>query len=492
MKSAPPARPILRRWSSSAIALLMLSAAGCSLAPEYRQPDLSVPVHLGMLDTAGGGVADSGAHDTSIDALSAEERQFLREFSPHYDLSALVDRALGHNRDLRLAGLRVEEARAMYRIQKADERPSVTAGVLEDRAQINNATENARYGDDLSLAGVGVSNYELDFFGRVRSLSESAKHEYLATTYARQTGRAALIAEVARTYVAERAAAEIQNTLQEVYGAELETLQVLEHEELIGATSGQDVRSQRDATEHARLKWQQSQVEHVQVRHALQLITGYAADDLQLGGTVADLATSSGEATAWFANAPSEVLRQRPDIRQAEEKLRAANAAIGAARAAFFPSIQLTTAVGVASPGLRGLFDASTGAWLFSPQMTLPIFSGGRIRANLDLAQVRKHMAVAEYEKAVQSAFREVADALVAREQLVDQLRTEQSLLEVAQQQARQAAKRLDAGWSEQSTVLVAQIRRAQMNLDCIQVRQATAINWLDLYRAFYGVHPAP
>ena len=471
--------------------MMILGVSGCSLAPEYRQPDLPVPAHLGTLNPAGSGIADSAAHETSVDALSAQESQFLREFSPHYDLSALVDRALQPNRDLRLAALRVEEARAMYRIQKADEWPSVTVGVLQDRAQINNATENARYGDDLSLAGVGVSNYELDFFDRVRSLSESAKHEYLATTYARQTGRAALIAEVARIYAAERAVAETQNTLQEVYCAELEILKVLQHEELIGATSGQDVRSQRNATEHARLKWQQSQVEHVQLRHALQLITGYAADYLQPSGTVADLAGSSSEAAAWFANEPSEVLRQRPDIRQAEERLRAANASIGAARAAFFPSIQLSTAVGVASPSLRGLFDAGTGAWLFTPQVTLPIFSGGRLRANLDLAQVREHIAVAEYEKAVQSAFREVADALVARDQLVDQLLTEQSLLETGRQQARQAATRLDAGWSDRPTVLVAQIRLAQMNLDCIQVRQAMAINRLDLYRAFYGVHPA-
>jgi multidrug efflux system outer membrane protein len=427
----------------------------------------------------------------AIDPLSSEERRLLGEFCPHYDLAALVDRALRHNRDLRLAALRVAEARSVYRVEAADQWPSGVIDVERDRAQINNTAANDRYGQRLSVAGVGFSNYELDLFGRVRSLSESAEHQYLATEYARQAVRVALITEVARTYVAERATAETQAALEKIHAAEQEALELAEREERGGAISGQELRWQRSTSERDRLRYQQAQVDDARAWHALQLITGYATGDLQPTGALADLLAAGGESATWFANQPSKVLTRRPDILQAEERLRAANAAIGAARAAFFPSIQLSTGVGTATASLRGLFDSATGAWLFTPRLTLPIFSGGRNRANLDLAWTRQHMAVAEYENAVQSAFREVADALVEREQRVDQLRTEQSLLQVEQEQARRTAARFESGWTDRPAVLAAQIRLEQANLALIQAREAAALNWLDLYRAYSGTRAA-
>ncbi len=354
---------------------------GCSLAPEYQQPDLAVPAHFDTFDGKDGVNSNSDEHGAEAGLLSSEERRFLQEFSPHYDLAALVDRALRHNRDLQLTALRVEEARALYRIQKAAEWPAIGVNAQKYREQINDPVENARYGENLAVAGIGLSNYELDFFGRVRSLSDSAKHEYLATKYAQQAGRVALIAEVARIYVADRAAAEIQETLRAIYFAEQTTLEVVERQAGVGAAPGQDVRWQRSTAEHARLRWQQSQVDCALSRHALQLITGYSADAIATHRDIADLAGSSGETTAWFANEPSAVLTHRPDILQAEEKLRAANAVIGAARAAFFPSIQLSTGIGVASPSLHGLFDAATGAWLFtSPDDAADLLRGQQSR----------------------------------------------------------------------------------------------------------------
>ncbi|MDR3479977.1 MAG: efflux transporter outer membrane subunit [Burkholderiaceae bacterium] len=470
------------------IVLAISVVAGCALDPEYRRPVLPIPSRWDSSISGAGAESHSYEREDKLNALMPEERKFLTGFGPNNDLPTLVGNVLLHNRDLQIAALRVDEARALYRVQKAEGVPSLAIGVQQTRERFNDSNIDARYGQNLSVAGVGFSGYDLDFFGRLRSLSESSKHEYLATEYAQQAGRVALIVETLRVYADCLAASDIQEALREILGAEQAQLEISTRQQMLGVISEEDLRSQENASEQARQRWLRARLDYAQATHALRLIAGFVPVDTKSAGSLADLAPDSIQSDSSYANRSSAVLTQRPDILQAEEKLRAANADIGAARAAFFPSIQLTSSVGIASTSLHGLFSSGTGTWLFSPQVSLPIFSGGANRANLDVAQIRKNIAIVEYEKAVQSAFREVADALAAREQLIDQVAANDKILKREENKLVLAAAHFDAGWTDKTSLLAAQIQFKEMYLFHLQNQRALVINSLDLYRAFYGV----
>ncbi|PBP29885.1 efflux transporter outer membrane subunit [Pseudomonas syringae] len=471
-----------RRWRCLAM-LASLTLSGCSLIPAYQRPALPVPV-----DQASAVVPASNTSSAVV--LSADEEALAGELSPKGELRRLLQSALAFNRDFRVAVLRVEEARAMRGITRADRFPTLAAGVERDRQHFDNAAADERYGQDISIASVGVSDFELDFFGRVRSLSEAARHDYLATTYGQQAARSALIAEVARAWLAERLAAAVQQDAQAVHEARLMLVKAAEEQQRQGALSRDDLMAQRLDTLTAQQQVQDVASDHANASQALLLLTGYSTVLPVSTPDTPALTAALVETPSWLSNLPSQRLLERFDIRQREEALKASNANIGAARAAFFPSIKLSTGVGLQSDSLRTLFSNGSGAWLFTPQLNLPLFDGGRNQANLDLAKVRQQIAVAEYEKAVQNAFREMSAVLTRRQQALNHVRNEVERVALVQEKVRRLSFELNAGAVERTALLVSTLRIAEADAAARQSLDALQQNRIDLFRVLHGAEP--
>lgn len=471
-----------RRWRCLAM-LASLTLSGCSLIPAYQRPALPVPV-----DQASAVVPASNTSSAVV--LSADEEALAGELSPKGELRRLLQSALAFNRDFRVAVLRVEEARAMRGITRADRFPTLAAGVERDRQHFDNAAADERYGQDISIASVGVSDFELDFFGRVRSLSEAARHDYLASTYGQQAARSALIAEVARAWLAERLAAAVQQDAQAVHEARLMLVKAAEEQQRQGALSRDDLMAQRLDTLSAQQQVQDAASDHANASQALLLLTGYSTVLPVSTPDTPALTTALVETPSWLSNLPSQRLLERFDIRQREEALKARNANIGAARAAFFPSIKLSTGVGLQSDSLRTLFSNGSGAWLFTPQLNLPLFDGGRNQANLDLAKVRQQIAVAEYEKAVQNAFREMSAVLTRRQQALNHVRNEVERVALVQEKVRRLSFELNAGAVERTALLVSTLRIAEADAAARQSLDALQQNRIDLFRVLHGAEP--
>ncbi|QXW43040.1 efflux transporter outer membrane subunit [Pseudomonas amygdali] len=463
--------------------LLSLVFSGCSLIPEYQRPALPVPANqLSAVVPAG---------DASIAiALTADEEALAAELSPKGELRALLQSALTFNRDFRVALLRVDEARAMRGITRADRFPTIAAGVQRNRQHFDNAAADERYGQDISIASVGVSDFELDFFGRVRSLSEAARHDYLASTYGQQAARSALVAEVARAWLAERLAAAVQQDAQTVHDARLMLVKAAEEQQRQGAISLDDLMAQRLETLTAQQQVQDALSDHANASQALLLLTGYSAVLPATTPETPALTAALVETPAWLSNLPSQRLLERFDIRQREEALKASNANIGAARAAFFPSIKLSTSVGLQSDSLRTLFSNGSGTWLFSPQLNLPLFDGGRNQANLDLTHVRQQIAVAEYEKTVQNAFREMAGVLTRRQQALGHVRNEIERVALVQEKVRRLSFELNAGAAERTALLGSTIRIAEADAAGRKSLDELQQNRIDLFRVLRGAEP--
>ena len=469
------------------ISMVMFAMSGCSLAPQYQRPALPIPSDWNgsvMENGLGTHLPDGQFAFTS---LTPDEIAFLSAFSHGNELPRLVEQTLHHNPDLELAALRVDQARLLYHSQEAQSEPAVDLVMQQEHRQFHDADLNARYGQNLSTAGIGFSGYELDFFGRVRNLTEASRHQYLAVRYAQQAGRIALMAEIAGTYIDRLAACHIQNTMQEIFQDQQAILDVSTLQQRIGIISEQELQDQKNITELARQHWLEAQGEQVKLTHALQLLGGYASIDLPSVKELPDMMPDASLNKEQFENQSSAILLNRPDILQAEEKLKAANADIGAARAAFFPSIQLSSSIGTASTSLQGLFSDGTGAWTFSPQIVLPIFSGGRIQDNLDSAKNQKNTAVIEYQKAVQSAFREIADVLYEHKTQMERVAFGVKKLSNEQKIVQLASAHAEAGWIDKTSFLVAKIKFKQEQLSHIQDEHALARNWLMLYYAFYA-----
>ncbi|UKL11917.1 TolC family protein [Pseudomonas savastanoi] len=399
--------------------LLSLVFSGCSLIPEYQRPALPVPAdQLSAVVPAG---------DASIAiALTADEEALAAELSPKGELRVLLQSALTFNRDFRVAVLRVDEARAMRGITRADRFPTIAAGVQRNRQHFDNAAADERYGQDLSIASVGVSDFELDFFGRVRSLSEAARHDYLASTYGQQAARSALVAEVARAWLAERLAAAVQQDAQTVHDARLMLVKAAEEQQRQGAISLDDLMAQRLDTLTAQQQVQDALSDHANASQALLLLTGYSA-----------------------------VLP------------------------ATTPDTPALTAALVETP-----------AWLFSPQLNLPLFDGGRNQANLDLAHVRQQIAVAEYEKAIQNAFREMAGVLTRRQQALGHVRNEIERVALVQEKVRRLSFELNAGATERTALLGSTIRIAEADAAGRKSLDELQQNRIDLFRVLRGAEP--
>lgn len=462
----------LRETASLLLAAGILSA--CSLAPKYERPVAPIATSFPAEPV------QTAAQQTQVTAESG-----WRDFFQDQRLQALIESALVHNRDLHVAALRIEEARAQYNIVAAELLPNVVGTAAGSRGRTSGAVSPTGTSVVATSYQVGanLAAFELDFFGRVRSLNEGALSQYLATEDARRVVQISLVAEVAKAYLAERALAEQLELAQRTFAAREEAYKLAQQRFEVGASSALDLRQNEVLVQTARASAAALVRQRAQAVNTLTLLVGRPLDNLpppqplSAQNIVAELP----------AGLPSDLLVRRPDIRASEHRLMATNANIGAARAAFFPRISLTAGIGSASGELSGLFEAGTRTWSFVPQLVLPIFDGGRNRANLTLAQVRNNVAVAEYEKTIQVAFREVADALVARGAINEQIDAQRRVLEAQAERLRLAELRYQGGVASSLDVLDAQRELFSAEQSLVQTRLLRLTNAVDLYRSLGG-----
>lgn len=454
-------------------AALALALAGCNLAPEYQRPDAPIPGEWpASAATVGQGksLAETGWQDFFADA----------------QLKQVVDLALRNNRDLRVAILNIEKARAQYRISGAAQFPAINATGTETAQRPADVLSVGGKGEVTHVysLGVGFAGYELDFFGRVRNLKDQALEQFLATEDARRSAHISLVAEVANTWLALAADQERLQLARDTLASQQSSLALTQRSFDVGVSTTLDLNLARISVEAAKVDLARYTAAVAQDRNALNLVVGSQTPEDLLPTALTDVTTALTEIPA---GVPSETLLQRPDIAMAERTLRAANANIGAARAAFYPRITLTASGGVASPKLSDLFDSGTGTWSFMPQIVLPIFNAGSNQANLDAARVDKDIRIAQYEKAIQSAFREASDALAVRATVGDQLSAQQALVDAAAESSRLSDLRYRSGVDSYLPVLDSQRSHYAAQQNLITVRQARQSNIVSLYKVFGG-----
>src|SRR3984957_13675175 len=472
---------------------LLFGIGGCTMEPSYRRPD--APVTEAWPDNTS--VGDPGVIAGHGPAAAAADIGW-REFFIDARLQALIELALQHNPDARIAALNIAAARAQYRIQRADLFPSIAATGLEQVEKyppavlgIAAASSGNIVGSSSSYStfryfdtGIGFTSYEIDLFGRLRSLNHQRLQQYFGFVETRRSTQITLVAEVANAYLTLLADQELLRITAETLSNQQASYGLTQQSYEGGIATELDLRQAETSvdTAHANLAQYARQV--AQDRNALVVLLGTplpadlppgeGLDEQQL---LADLS----------AGMPSDLLVRRPDILAAEHNLIAANASIGAARAAFFPSITLTGTYGTASTQLSGLFDHGSTAWTFAPQISLPIFAAGAHVAALDLAKVQKNVSIVQYEQSIQTAFREVADALAGRSTLDSQIAADQALLEATSETYRLSEMRFRDGVDDYLGVLDSQrsLYTAQQTL--VGVKLSRLQNLVTLYKALGG-----
>ncbi|WP_283093848.1 AdeC/AdeK/OprM family multidrug efflux complex outer membrane factor [Achromobacter sp. Marseille-Q0513] len=461
---------------------LAAALAGCSLAPTYERPDAPVSAAYpagaaykpDAVNPAGVATADVGWRDFFTDPL----------------LQRLIEMSLANNRDLRVAALNVEAARAQYRIQRSNLMPSIglagketaqrTPGSLTPSGE---ATTSHNY-----QVGAALSTWELDLFGRIRSLSDKALESYLALDETRTATQLSLVAEVANAYLTLRADQELLALTRDTLKSQQDSFKLTQQSYDIGLSTALDLSQAEVGLRTAERNLSQYTRQAAQDRNALVLLAGQPLpDDLSAALDQAVRLDDGMLPTALPAGLPSDLLARRPDIRAAEHQLKGANANIGAARAAFFPTISLTGTAGTASSSLGGLFDGGSGAWSFTPQITVPIFAGGSLLAGLDLAHVQKNVQIAQYEKAIQSGFREVADALAGRGTLDEQIQAQRLLVDASQRAYDVSDQRFRQGIDNYLSVLDSQRSLYSAQQSLVDTRRARLSNLVNLYKALGG-----
>lgn len=461
-----------------------LTLAGCSFAPAYQRPELPVPAQWPTSEKVGAG--NTAVRSTS-DALT-EHPLAWRSFFTDPRLQQLIEIALDYNRDMRIAVARVEEAQALYGITHADRLPTVNLGVAQSAARTpaqlspTLQTQTSRRYD----VNLGMTAFELDFWGRVKNLDAAARANYLATAEAREAFRLNLIADVANAYYSLQEFDERRLIAQATLESRLDSRRLIGKRREVGLAGDLEFLSADAAYESARAELANLERNQRLASNTLDLLVGTVPQDLLPSRRLID----QGELPKLSTSVSSAVLLRRPDVRSAEQRLLAANANIGAARAAFFPRIGLSLAFGTASRTLSGLFDAGTGAWSFAPSLVEPLFDSGRTQANVSLTEARKVIAVAEYEKTIQQAFREVADALAARDQLGEQLNALNATEKYQTERLRLVDTRYRAGVSSYLELLDAQRDAFTAQQSVIQVRSAMLTAAARLYKALGGDAP--
>ena len=461
------------------IALLAaLLLGGClNLEPDYDRPAAPVPVswpegeaYPAAVKNAGPAVADIGWNTFFVDPK----------------LKELIALGLANNRDLRVAVLNIEKSRAQYDIQRADQLPTLQAegsATLQRITRRNSATGAAYTQKDYSV-NAGVSAYELDLFGRVQSLKDQALEQYFATDEARRSTQISLVAEIATDYLTLAADRERLKLARDTLLSQQQSLTLTQRSFQVGTASALDVHQAETSVETAQVDVAKYTALVAQDENALALVLGapVPADTLPAGAI--DVVTTVKDIPPGI---PSDVLLRRPDVLEAEYQLKAANANIGAARAAFFPKITLTANAGSTADALKTLFKAGTGTWSFAPDIVWPIFDWGANEANLKSAKVDKEIYVADYEKAIQTAFREVADALADRGTLDAQLSAQQALVHSTSESYRLSDARYRKGIENYLNVLDSQRSLYSAQQDLITVRLSRVNNLVTLYKVLGG-----
>jgi len=443
----------------------LLTLAGCQILPDFVKPKAPIPEKF----------------DTAIDEAPSAAEIGWREFFQNTELQQVIEQALTNNRDLKTTALRIEEARALYGIQRADQLPTVnaTAGGTNTRALLGaNRVEYTSY-----QVGLGMTAFELDFFGRVKNLSEAALSQFFATEQARRAAQIALVGEVAKVWLNERALAEQLQIAERTSKARQTSYDLVKQRVDAGISNALELRQSETLVQSSSAAVLALRRQHAQSANALALLVGS-------GGKLPEqqaLLSEQSITAEISAGLTSDLLEQRPDIRAAEQVLRANQANIAAARAAFFPRISLTAGVGLASSSLNNLFDGGAGVWNFTPALTLPIFDSGRNQANLDLATVRANIAVANYEKTIQVAFREVADALDARATLASEITAQQAMRDAQAARLELAQVRYKNGVANYLDVLDAERELYSAEQMLLSTRLLRLTNAVDLYRSLGG-----
>ncbi|HEE9872200.1 efflux transporter outer membrane subunit [Citrobacter braakii] len=451
--------------------LLTLSAvfvlAGCSLAPDYQRPTLPVPQQFSLSQNALVS-APVGYQDTG-----------WRSFFVDSQVKALIGEALVNNRDLRMAVLKVQEARAQYGVTDADRYPQITAG--------SSGTYSGKLKGDSSTdrefeAGLNLS-FDLDFFGRLKNMSEAERQNFFASEEARRAVHISLISNVSQSYFNQRLAYAQLQIAEETLQNYQRSYAFVEKQLLTGSTNVLALEQARGVIESTRSEIAKRKGELAQANNALQLLLG------TYGKLPNDQMRSSGDIkpVTLPPSLSSQILLQRPDILEAEHGLMAANANIGAARAAFFPSITLTSSVSSSSSDLSSLFNATSGMWNFVPKIDIPIFNAGRNQSNLDLAEIRQQQSMVNYEQKIQNAFKEVADALVLRQSIADQISGQQRYLTSLQITLQRARALYQNGAVSYIEVLDAERSLFATQQSLLDLNYAQQVNEIKLFAALGG-----
>jgi multidrug efflux system outer membrane protein len=455
---------------------LAIAASSCTMAPKYSRPAAPVPAAW----------PSGPAYDRALaptNATAATELNW-REFLTDPKLQQVVGLALTNNRDLRLAALNVEQARALYGIQRVELLPVVNGNASGSKQRIpggvmgfSNPLTIERY--DVNL---GVQAWEIDFFGRIRSLKDRALQEYLGSEQARRSAQILLISSVANAYLALAADREALGLSQATLAAQQAEFDLVQRQYQLGIATELDLRQAQTPVESARRDVAAYTQHAAQDENALNLLAGVPVPAELLSSELGRVSSPQEVAPGL----PSDVLLTRPDVLQAETSLKAANADIGAARAAFFPRVSLTSTFGTASADLSGLFKAGSGAWSYAPQIVMPIFDA-RTWSAFQASKVQQELAVTQYERAIQSAFRDVADALALRGTADQQVTAQQSLVNALTDAHRLAISRFEKGIDSYLAVLDAQRSLFAAQQGLVSLRLAKLASQVRLYAALGG-----
>ena len=458
------------------LCVAILACTACSFIPTYERP--AAPVASSFATETAMAVSSKPA-GTGAGAGTVAADIAWQDFFKDTRLKKLIELSLHNNRDLRIAVLAIEQTRAQYNLRRADALPTLNAGITGSRGPVTSGAINSTY-----TAGLSVTAYELDFFGRVRALSQAAQAQVLGSEEARKTVQISLIAAVANTYVSLLANDELLRVTRESLATRQESLRLMQLKFDNEAASKLELSQAQSLLEGAKAAFAQTTRLRAQDENALTLLVGQPLPaDLPAGLPI----TAQGMLPDLPAGVPSELLARRPDVRQAEQQLLANNANIGAARAAFFPRITLTGSAGVVSNDLDTLFSNGTSAWTFVPQLLLPILDYGRNQANLESAKMARDIAVAQYEKAIQTGFREVADALAGRATLGEQLRAQNAQLTAEKTRMDLTDLRFKHGASNAFDVLDAQRSLFAAQQAAVQVQAQQLQNLVTLYKVLGG-----
>ncbi|MFJ3264414.1 efflux transporter outer membrane subunit [Pseudomonas sp. NPDC086581] len=457
-------------FAASALLLAMI-LGGCSMAPTYERPEAPVA------QSWSGSAAQPGAAASNLD---------WQTFIVDSELRELVNVALDNNRSLRQTLLDIEQARAQYRIQRADRVPGLSGAANGNRQRLPADLSNSGSSAVSSSYQVGLAlpEYELDLFGRVKSLTDAALEQYLSTEEAARSARIALIAEVSQAYLTYDGAQRRHLLTEQTLASREDSLGLISQRRTAGAATALDYQEALGLVEQSRAELESNARQKQQALNALVLLLGTADAAKRIPQVPQDKPMLIQDIAP---GTPSELIKRRPDILAAEHVLKARNADIGAARAAFFPRISLTGSFGTSSAEMSGLFDGGSRSWSFVPTLSLPIFDAGRNSANLDLAKVRKDSAVAAYEGTIQTAFREVADALAATDTLRREEAARRALANTTNETLKLAKARYEGGVDSHLRYLDAQRSNFVNESAYIETSTQRQIALVDLFRALGG-----